>query len=69
MGFLGGHIQNQVATKFCDAFLPQICRTPIWFCKICIFQELGGGGAFYRLGGPRNLEFSVKSHFIHFVVS
>ena len=42
MGFLGGHIQNQVATKFFDAFVSQICRTPILFYKICIFQELGG---------------------------
>ena len=69
MGFLGGHIQNQVATKFFDAFVPQICQNSHFFCKICIFQELGGGGAFYGPGGPRNLEFSAKSHFIHFVVS
>ena len=57
MGFLGGHIQNQVATKFFDAFAPQICRTPILFCKICIFQELGGGGLFIGWEDPETLNF------------
>ena len=56
MGFLGGHIQNQVATKFFDAFVPQICRTPILFCKICIFQELRGG-LFIGWEDPETLNF------------
>ena len=43
MGFLGGHIQNQVACKFFDAFVPQICQdTSFFFWKIFIFQDLPG---------------------------
>ena len=42
--FLGGHLQNQVATKFFDAFVPKICRTPILFCKNLHFSGIGGGG-------------------------
>ena len=59
MGFLGGHIQNQVATKFFDAFVSQICRTHHFVLQNLHFSGIGGGwgGLFIGWEDPETLNF------------
>ena len=68
MGFWWSIFKINWPPNFLMYLYPKFVEHPFCFAKFAFFRNWGGG-AFYRLGGPRNLEFSVKSHFTHFVVS